>query len=449
MCGIFGAAAFTKEGKKEIDGRLPTLLETSSYRGRDGTGYHAWEWGYVGSSRAQPMPEADEVSIPAKRDNLTMVFNGTISNDKELMEEYDLGTEDVDTMTVLNLWLQQGYKSCENLVGGYAFGVYDNDGDVLTIAKNFKTLWYVKTDDYFVFASEKDFLIKKGMESSFELEYPRMFPRNTAMNILSDGEYSTDSLTRKFWAHTPELDEEKAVIVTSGGIDSVTAGYIAQRIHKKDIVLLNFDYGQRAAKPEWKAVQWCASDLGVESVCVDLTRLGEWGSSPLTDRNIELPLGMQSVESTLCWTPGRNMLMVAYGAAYAEAIGAKWLYYGNNMEEEATGYSDNDLEFVNVFNDLLEYGTLKGVQIKRALGRIMKPEILHIGNYLKVPYDKTWSCDEGFEKPCGICGCCTTRQYAFKRAGLEDKQEYLEMVRDVYPWKDAKEYDVEKLRGLV
>ncbi|MFH1290086.1 MAG: 7-cyano-7-deazaguanine synthase, partial [Nanoarchaeota archaeon] len=121
--------------------------------------------------------------------------------------------------------------------------------------------------------------------------------------------------------------------MVSGGIDSVTSAYIAKKLHRKEVTLLNFDYGQRAAIKEREAVQKVGQHLGCSVVQFDLTILGSWGKSPLTDKTIELPLGMKSVESTLCWTPGRNMLMISFAAAYAESQGIKWLYYGNNMEE--------------------------------------------------------------------------------------------------------------------
>jgi len=253
-----------------------------------------------------------------------------------------------------------------------------------------------------------------------------------------------------YWASTPPLNPDKAVVVTSGGIDSITSAYVAAKVHGKQVTLVHFNYGQRSEEREEAAVREIAMHhLGVPYRILDLRLLGDLGQSPLTDRSIELPLGMESVESTLCWVPARNMLMVSYAAAVAEAEGAAWIYYGNNMEEEATGYGDNDLDFISIFNDLLEYGTLRGVQIRQALCRLMKPELLHVGHHLGVPYHLTWSCDEGFDKPCGICGCCTTRRYAFKRAGLTDEQMYREPLRDVYPWEGAKKYDPKDLLSRV
>ena len=43
-----------------------------------------------------------------------------------------------------------------------------------------------------------------------------------------------------------------------------------------------------------------------------------------------------------------------------------------------------------------------------------------MGIELKVPYELTWSCYEGNDKPCGKCGTCIDRQAAFEANGITD-----------------------------
>ena len=49
-----------------------------------------------------------------------------------------------------------------------------------------------------------------------------------------------------------------------------------------------------------------------------------------------------------------------------------------------------------------------------------KAEIVKKGLEIGVPYELTWSCYEGTEKPCGVCGTCRDRQQAFALNGVED-----------------------------
>lgn len=37
-----------------------------------------------------------------------------------------------------------------------------------------------------------------------------------------------------------------------------------------------------------------------------------------------------------------------------------------------------------------------------------------------MPYQYTWSCYEGGEKPCGVCGTCRDRAEAFRLNKIED-----------------------------
>jgi 7-cyano-7-deazaguanine synthase len=46
------------------------------------------------------------------------------------------------------------------------------------------------------------------------------------------------------------------------------------------------------------------------------------------------------------------------------------------------------------------------------------------GLRLKVPYELTWSCYEGHEKACGVCGTCIDRKKAFELNGATDPIEY-------------------------
>lgn len=49
-----------------------------------------------------------------------------------------------------------------------------------------------------------------------------------------------------------------------------------------------------------------------------------------------------------------------------------------------------------------------------------KAEVIKTGMSLGVPYELTWSCYAGHEKPCGMCATCLDRKRAFSEAGYAD-----------------------------
>ena len=53
-----------------------------------------------------------------------------------------------------------------------------------------------------------------------------------------------------------------------------------------------------------------------------------------------------------------------------------------------------------------------------------KAEIVQIGAGLEVPYANTWSCYQGGELHCGVCGTCVERKEAFALAGVTDPTTY-------------------------
>ena len=48
-----------------------------------------------------------------------------------------------------------------------------------------------------------------------------------------------------------------------------------------------------------------------------------------------------------------------------------------------------------------------------------KKDVVAIGLTLNVPYEMTWSCYEGKDKPCGRCATCLDRKAAFEANGLD------------------------------
>ena len=71
-------------------------------------------------------------------------------------------------------------------------------------------------------------------------------------------------------------------------------------------------------------------------------------------------------------------------------------------------------------NTAIYEGSGKQLKIEAPFVGMTKADVVKIGTELGVPYELTWSCYEGGEKPCGKCGTCIDRAKAFELNNISD-----------------------------
>ncbi len=219
---------------------------------------------------------------------------------------------------------------------------------------------------------------------------------------------------------------DKAVAVVSGGMDSVTLAYLLAS-EGYNLHLLAFDYGQRHKRELEYARLW-AEKLGADFDVVDIRGVGRLLSgSALTD-DVEVPHGHYAAENmAVTVVPNRNaiMLSIAYGVAVSEeaALVAAAMHTGDHYV-----YPDCRPEFTEAFAAMQEKAVEGFGHEDLALYTPFidsgKAAIVEAGAKLGVPYEQTWSCYEGGEIHCGLCGTCNERKEAFELAGVPDPTEY-------------------------
>lgn len=227
--------------------------------------------------------------------------------------------------------------------------------------------------------------------------------------------------------------EKKAVVLSSGGIDSTTAMAIA-RSEGFEIYSLSFHYGQRHAI-ELESAQRVGKALGAKEhliVDVDLTKIG---GSALTGK-FEVPKGRKNEEMRreipLTYVPGRNTLFLSYAMAWAEVVGAADIFIGVNAIDYS-GYPDCRPEFIKAFEEMANLATKAGVEgriqfrINAPLIQMTKAEIIRKGVELGLDYSITMSCYDPSQegKACGQCDSCILRMKGFQEAGVPDPTSYL------------------------
>ena len=141
------------------------------------------------------------------------------------------------------------------------------------------------------------------------------------------------------------VQQEKSVVLVSGGLDSVTALAIAQE-QGFDCYALSVDYGQRH-RSELDAAKRVAEAAGVslEVLQLDLRAIG---GSALTD-DIDVP-ETESTGIPVTYVPARNTIMLSLALAYAEVLGADDIFIGVNAVDYS-GYPDCRPEFIKAYQE--------------------------------------------------------------------------------------------------
>lgn len=216
---------------------------------------------------------------------------------------------------------------------------------------------------------------------------------------------------------------KSAVQLLSGGMDSATLAYWLVR-EGYVVRFISVDYGQRHSK-ELKAARRIAEALDVPHHIIDLTSLAPLlGGSALTDRTVEVPVGHYS-DDTMAKTvvPNRNAMMLSIAWAVAVAHGDSHVAYAAHAGDVAQ-YPDCRPEFASDLEWALRTGTETEIELLAPFLNIRKSDIVSIGHSLNVPFELTWSCYQGGETHCGLCGTCVERREAFAHAHVDDPTAY-------------------------
>ena len=225
---------------------------------------------------------------------------------------------------------------------------------------------------------------------------------------------------------------KKAIILTSGGLDSTTTMAIA-RSEDYEIYSLSFSYGQRHAL-ELEAARKVARVFGAKEHLVIDIDLKKTGGSALTGP-MEVPKGRCEAEMSrdipVTYVPARNTIFLSYALAWAETLGVSDIFIGVNAVDYS-GYPDCRPVYIEAFERMANLGTKAGVvgeagiKIRAPLMHMTKAEIIRKGLDLGVDYAITHTCYDPSPKgvACGLCDACLLRKKGFLDAGVPDPVRY-------------------------
>lgn len=221
----------------------------------------------------------------------------------------------------------------------------------------------------------------------------------------------------------------KALVLFSGGVDSTTCLALAvEKYGKENVLALSVSYGQKHNK-ELQAANQIAEHYGVKHIQLDLAKIFEGSNcSLLTSSDDEIPKESYAdqLKSTdgapvSTYVPFRNGLFLSTAASIALSHDCGEIYYGAHSDDAAgNAYPDCSQEFNDAMNTAIYLGSGNQLKIIAPFVGLKKADVVKEGLRLNVPYELTWSCYEGSDKPCGVCGTCRDRIAAFEANGVTD-----------------------------
>ena len=222
----------------------------------------------------------------------------------------------------------------------------------------------------------------------------------------------------------------RALVLSSGGVDSTTClGLAVSQYGAENVTALAITYGQKHDK-EVQAARAVAAHYGVELIELDLSLIFQYDTtcSLLTGSDTEIPresyadqLKKTDGKPVSTYVPFRNGLFLSSAASIALSKGCEVIYYGAHSDDAAgNAYPDCSEAFNKAMNDAIFLGSGNQLHIEAPFVRLTKADVVKIGLELGVPYELTWSCYEGGETPCVVCGTCRDRAAAFAANGIAD-----------------------------
>lgn len=212
---------------------------------------------------------------------------------------------------------------------------------------------------------------------------------------------------------------DTALVVLSGGQDSVTCLGVALASGHELVHAVTFDYGQRHANAEIECARMVCARRHVPHKIIKLPFLANLVPSALLDKTSDVS-ARHGLNSALpaSFVPVRNALFMTIAHGYAQSLGAKAIYLGV-CQTDYSGYPDCRKLFVDKMESALNIGYETSICFLTPLMLLTKADTFRLANhigFLEEVISYSHTCYNGvtdkvhaWGRGCGECPACHLR----------------------------------------
>lgn len=191
------------------------------------------------------------------------------------------------------------------------------------------------------------------------------------------------------------MNDVGLVTLVSGGLDSTLMSCLAKEAGVQQFPLF-VDYGQLSSEREWQSCLLAHRALGLPKPRrMNLSGFGRLVSSGLTDPTRDV--------NEDAFLPGRNLLFILAGAAYAYHVGARAVAIGL-LRDDHRLFPDQSIEFIRISEKTLEVAFGMKIEVITPLAEMSKADVIALARARGIR--GTYSCHSGTAEPCGVCVSC-------------------------------------------
>jgi hypothetical protein len=201
------------------------------------------------------------------------------------------------------------------------------------------------------------------------------------------------------------MAKELAIVLNNGSVNSVVATAMAAQRYRPVLVYFETVQSQPGCRRAYE--RQVAHFKPFREHTIPAPSVGEAASDAAT--------GTALAQRLLDLVP-----LVAIAGNVAARCRAAAVYLGLRV-----GTEPNELaqvtEYVQIWNELLQLPCgQENLEIVTPLADLEPWQVIDAGSLVGAPFDRTWSCHENGEAPCGLCRGCRHRQAAFVQAAKAD-----------------------------